>query len=99
MTDDEIVRKLRAGVPVAHIVRNGLGINPPHRPTLYRVRTLQAMYCPETRGKQGRHIITRRQIKGHRISLQVPDHWQWVEVSRETDSDGNVVSMKVEVSE
>lgn len=99
MTDDEIVRQLRAGTPVTRIVRNGLGVNPPHRPTLYRVRTLQAMYAPETRGKQGRPTMVRRQVKDHRVWLRVPEHWQWVEVSRETDADGNVVSMKVEVSE
>ena len=99
MTDDEIIAALRRGVRVGHIVRSGLGINPPLRPTLHRVRALQATWCPETRGKRGRPTMLRRQVNAHRVWLRVPDEWQWVEVSRETDADGRVVSIKVEVSE
>lgn len=99
MTDEEIIAALRRGVPVTRIVRNGLGINPPLRPTLHRVRALQSTWCPETRGKQGRPTMLRRRVSARRVWLKVPADWEWVKVSRETDSNGNVVSMKVEVSE
>ena len=91
MTDDEIIAALRRGVPAAHVAKMG--------PTLHRVRRLQATWAPETRGMRGHPFLARRRIKGNRLWLRVPDEWQWVEVSRETDADSRVVSIKVEVSE
>lgn len=91
MTDDEIITLLRRGDPVSHIVRMG--------PTLHRVRKLQATWAPETRKKQARPMLLRRRVTDQRVTIRVPPSWEWVEVSRETDANGNVVRMKVEVSE
>lgn len=91
MTDDEIVTLLRRGEPLSHIVALG--------PAYRRVKRLQLTRAPDTARKQGRPPLVRLKVaKGGRVTLL---GWAcgWVEVSRETDSDGNVVSMKVEVSE
>lgn len=93
MTDDEIITLLRRGDPVSRIVRLG--------PTLYRVRKLQSTWAPETRKAAHRPagLVVRRPVRKQRLTLRLPDEWKWVEVSRETDADGNVVSMKVELIE
>lgn len=91
MTDDEIVTLLRRGEPLSHIVALG--------PAYRRVKRLQLTRAPDTARKQGRPPLLRLKVgKGGEVKLT---GWacRWVEVSRETDSDGNVVSMKVEVSE
>lgn len=91
MTDDEIVTLLRRGEPLSRIVALG--------PAYRRVKRLQLARAPDTARKQGRPPLLRLKVrKGGEVKLT---GWacKWVEVSRETDAAGNVVSMKVEVSE
>lgn len=91
MTDDEIVTLLRRGEPLSHIVALG--------PAYRRVKRLQLTRAPDTARKQGRPPLLRLKVtKDGKVQLT---GWtcKWVEVSRELDTDGNVVSMKVEVSE
>lgn len=91
MTDDEIVTLLRRGEPLSHIVALG--------PAYRRVKRLQLTRAPDTVRRQAPPFRMRLKVlKGGRVQLQ---GWscKWVEVSRELDANGNVVSMKVEVSE
>lgn len=92
MTDDEIVTLLRRGEPLSRIVALG--------PAYRRVKRLQLTRAPDTTRKQGRPPAMRLKVaKGGLVKLS---GWacQWVEVGeRVLDADGNVVSMKVEVSE
>ena len=92
MTDDEIVTLLRRGEHLSHIVAFG-GV------AYRRVKRLQLTRAPDTARKQGRPPLLRLKVAKDGL-VKLPG-WacEWVEVSRETDANGNVVSMKVEVSE
>ena len=91
MTDDEIVTLLRRGEPLSHIVALG--------PAYRRVKRLQLTRAPDTARKQGRPPLLRLKVYAGGVVKLTGWACKWVEVSRETDADGNVVSMKVEVSE
>lgn len=91
MTDDEIVTLLRRGEPLSRIVALG--------PAYRRVKRLQLTRAPDTARKPHRPPAMRLKVYKGAIRLS---GWvcQWVEVGeRVLDADGNVVSMKVEVSE
>ena len=91
MTDDEIVTLLRRGEPLSRIVALG--------PAYRRVKRLQLTRAPDTARKQGRPPLVRLKVYAGGLVKLTGWSCKWVEVSRETDADGNVVSMKVEVSE
>ena len=91
MTDDEIVTLLRRGEPLSHIVALGAAYR--------RVKRLQLTRAPDTARKQGRPPLLRLKVAKDGLVKLTGWSCEWVEVSRETDADGNVVSMKVEVSE
>ena len=91
MTDDEIVTLLRRGEHLSRIVALG--------PAYRRVKRLQLTRAPDTARKQGRPPLLRLKVAKDGLVKLTGWACKWVEVSRETDANGNVVSMKVEVSE
>lgn len=94
MTNAEIIALLRQGVPPRRIAEIP-GV------TYHRARRLQATYCPDTRKPRGRPLVKKVKAHAGKSLIHAPVSWdgRWVEVSRETDASGNVVSMKVEVSD